>query len=89
VHVHPDMLRLAIRNKPGEKVILVSDSLGPAKVTDPMSASPLYMPDGKTLAGSGISITDAYNFVVSLGVDEETARGFITRNPRSFLGLSQ
>jgi len=85
VHVHPEMLLFAIKNKPKERVILVSDSLGPAKEADPASNSPLYMPDGTTLAGSGISLTDAYNYVVSLGISSRDVALFTSANPLTYL----
>jgi len=46
---------------------------------------PLYMPDGVTLAGSGITLGDAVKNIESLGVPLETATLFSSTNPRRFL----
>ena len=84
-HVHPEMVRLVLRSKPSSRIILVSDSLAAAKTPGAPSMGPLYLEGGRTLAGSGITLADAVNNIVSLGVPRETAASFAGTNPRRFL----
>ncbi len=84
-HIHPEVLRLILRCKPPERVLLVSDSLAGAKTDGVPENGPLYMPDGATLAGSGITLGDAVKNIESLGVPLETATLFASTNPRRFL----
>jgi N-acetylglucosamine-6-phosphate deacetylase len=84
-HIHPEVLRLILRCKPPERVLLVSDSLAGAKTDGVPESGPLYMPDGATLAGSGITLGDAVKNIVSLGVPPDTAILFASTNPRRFL----
>jgi N-acetylglucosamine-6-phosphate deacetylase len=90
-HVHPEMLRLVLRSKPPSRVILVSDSLAAAKTPGVPENGPLYLEDGNTLAGSGITLADAVKNIVSLGVPGETAAAFAGANPCRYLenGLHQ
>ena len=84
-HVHPEMVKLVLRIKPPSRIILVSDSLSAAKTPGAPDMGPLYLEDGRTLAGSGITLADAVKNIVSLGVPEETASSFAGVNPRRFL----
>lgn len=84
-HVHPEMLRLAIKLKRPDRVILVSDSLGAAKSGERSGGGPLYMPDGKTLAGSGITLAEAVENVKGLGVPASVAASFAAANPAARL----
>jgi N-acetylglucosamine-6-phosphate deacetylase len=86
-HVHPDIVKLVIRCKPPERVILVSDSLGPAKTNGVPDKGPLYMPGGQTLAGSGITLSDAVENLLSIGADHDAARRFASDNPAEYIGL--
>lgn len=89
VHVHKEIVRLALKCKPAGRVLLVSDSLGAAKTPAAPSKGPLYMPDGATLAGSGISLADAVANLVSLGIPEDESKRFAIDNPAAYLGLTQ
>lgn len=84
-HIHPEVLRLILRCKPPERVLLVSDSLAKAKMDGVPVNGPLYMPDGATLAGSGITLGDAVKNIVSMGITLDTAILFASTNPRRFL----
>ena len=85
VHVHPEMVRLALKLKPADKVLLVSDSLGQAKTPSHPEPSPLYLPDGITLAGGGLTLTECAHRLVLLGVPEDSARKFASENPQKYL----
>ncbi|MGC2424676.1 MAG: N-acetylglucosamine-6-phosphate deacetylase, partial [Nitrospirota bacterium] len=85
VHVHQEMVKLALKLKPADKVLLVSDSLGQAKTPSHPEPSPLYLPDGITLAGGGLSLLECAERLVLLGVPEESARRFASENPQKYL----
>jgi N-acetylglucosamine-6-phosphate deacetylase len=85
VHVHPEMVKLALKLKPPDKILLVSDSLGQAKTPAHPEASPLYLPDGITLAGGGLTLRECAERLILLGVPEERARKFTSENPAKYL----
>jgi N-acetylglucosamine-6-phosphate deacetylase len=85
VHVHPEMVKLALKLKPADKVLLVSDSLGQAKTPAHPEPSPLYLPDGKTLAGGGLTLAECAGRLTLLGIPEESARKFTSENPTEYL----
>ncbi|HEY3347182.1 MAG TPA: hypothetical protein VGK71_06125 [Nitrospirota bacterium] len=84
-HIHPDMLKVVLRCKPADRIILVSDSLLEAKLPSSPPNGPRYVPGTATLAGSGISLADAVANIISLGIPEETALSFAIDNPASYL----
>jgi N-acetylglucosamine-6-phosphate deacetylase len=86
VHVHPEMVRLVLRLKPPDKILLVSDSLGQAKTPAHPEPSPLYLPDGITLAGGGLTLAECAGRLTLLGVPEESVQRFASGNPEKFLG---
>ncbi len=85
VHVHPEMVKLALKLKPADKVLLVSDSLGQAKTPSHPEPSPLYLPDGITLAGGGLTLAECAHRLTLLGIPEESARKFASENPGKYL----
>jgi N-acetylglucosamine-6-phosphate deacetylase len=86
VHVHPEMVKLTLKLKPADKILLVSDSLGQAKTPAHPEQSPLYLPDGVTLAGGGLTLIECARRLTLLGVPEGQARKFASENPEKFLG---
>ena len=80
------MCTRALKLTPADKVILVSDSLGQAKTPAHPEPSPLYLPDGITLAGGGLSLTECARRLTLLGIPEESARKFTFENPGKYLG---
>lgn len=84
-HVHPAVLLLVLKCKPSNRIILVSDSLRDAKTEDVPVMGPVFMPDGETLAGSGITLSDAVNNMVHLGLKLEEAQSLASDNPRRYL----
>ena len=96
-HVDPVVLRLALRCRPAEKFMLVTDAM-PCVGSDETS----FMLQGKhisvrsgacyddhgTLAGSNLDMATAVrNAVRMLGLDLPTAVRMASRNPAEFLGL--
>lgn len=85
VHVHPEMVRLVLKLKPADKILLVSDSLGQAKTPAHTEPTPLYLPDGVTLAGGGLTLAECAHRLTLLGIPEESARKFTSENPEKYL----
>jgi N-acetylglucosamine-6-phosphate deacetylase len=85
VHVHPEMVKLTLKLKPADKILLVSDSLGQAKTPAHPEPSPLYLADGVTLAGGGLTLIECMHRLTLLGVPEGQARKFASENPEKYL----
>jgi N-acetylglucosamine-6-phosphate deacetylase len=96
-HVHDDLLKLAIKMKPG-KIMLVTDAMSSAaggadqfllqgrKVT--LSSGRLTLPDG-TLAGSNLTMDAALRHCVNaLDLPLEQALPLTSTNAAAFLGLA-
>ncbi|HEY0648456.1 N-acetylglucosamine-6-phosphate deacetylase [Phenylobacterium sp.] len=96
-HVHPAVLRLALRSRPLDRFMLVTDampSVGLSEKTFTLQGQTITVEDGVcvapdgTLAGSDLGMAAAVrNTVEMLGVDEAAAARMAGLNPASFLGL--
>ncbi len=89
-HVHPEMLKLVLKLKPPERILLVSDSLAQAKTPAHPEASPIYLPAeaGRpaTLAGGGLALMECVERMTRLaGTPQESAQRFASENPGRFL----
>jgi N-acetylglucosamine-6-phosphate deacetylase len=98
-HVSPVVLRIALRLKRSERIMLVTDSMpsvGSSEKTFMLDGRKIVAeggvcvgPDG-TLAGSDLDMAGAVrNAVIMLGLDLPTAANMASRNPAAFLGLSE
>jgi len=95
VHVHPAMLRLALRGL--ARPILVTDAMPPVggqRMGFTLYGDDITVQDGRctrkdgTLAGSALDMASALrNCVRLLDVPLETALRFVSTNPAEFLGL--
>jgi N-acetylglucosamine-6-phosphate deacetylase len=84
VHVHPAMVRLALRARPD--AVLVTDAVASAgDVVERDGAA--FLPDG-TLAGSVLAMDRAVQNVVSTGIPNAAAVRHATANPARVLGES-
>jgi N-acetylglucosamine-6-phosphate deacetylase len=84
VHVHPAMVRLALRGRPD--AVLVTDAVATAgDVVEREGAA--FLPDG-TLAGSVLTMERALQNVASTGIPSATAVRYATANPARVLGES-
>jgi N-acetylglucosamine-6-phosphate deacetylase len=96
-HVDPIMLKLALRCKPHNRFMLVSDAMpavGSAKTTFVLQGRTIHVQDGicrdenGTLAGTALDMAAAVrNAVVLLDLDIETAARMASEYPAEFLGL--
>jgi N-acetylglucosamine-6-phosphate deacetylase len=96
IHVHTPMLRLLLRAKAADRIILVSDAMPPVgtKATDFMvQGRRIFRREGRlttqdgTLAGADICLADAVRFAVGLGVPSAVAVEMASTVPASFLGI--
>jgi N-acetylglucosamine-6-phosphate deacetylase len=97
VHVHPQMLKFAQRNKPSDKLLLVSDSVAPTGLGDgdyDLWGERIAVAGGKTrnergsIAGSVITVLDAVKNYLALGVSEIEVSRMASANPAKLLGLN-
>ncbi len=96
-HVAPPTMRLALRCKPLDRFMLVTDampSVGMAAKSFMLQGQPIRVENGVcvnadgTLAGSDLDMAGAVrNAVEMLEVDVETALRMASRHPADFLGL--
>jgi len=99
VHVPPAMLRIAIRARGPERMMLVTDampSVGAIEKDFVLQGRQIRVADGKalyddgTLAGADLDMASAVaNSVGMLGLNGETASALASTNPAAFLGLDR
>ena len=97
IHVSVPAIKLMLKNKPKDKVILVTDSMRAKGLADGVSelgGQTVYVKNGEArlengaLAGSVLRMNDAIrNLVTQVGVPLETAVDFATINPAKHLGI--
>lgn len=96
-HIDPVTMRLALRCKPADRFMLVTDAMPSVGMADKnfiLQGQRVRVVDGVcvnedgTLAGSDLDMAGAVrNSVAMLGVPLETAIRMASRNPAQFLGL--
>lgn len=98
-HVHPDLIRLLLRDKPQGKVVLVTDALKPTE----QERCPLYanrqevvLEDGVfyrksdgVMAGSSLTMMRGVQNLVEWGVPVEAAVEMAASNPARIVGLGK
>lgn len=98
IHVHPKMLKFAQKNKPADKLLLVSDSVAPTGLGDgnyELWGERIAVVEGKTqnergsIAGSVITVLDAVKMYLSLGVSETQVSKMASANAAKLLGLEK
>ena len=97
-HVHPDVLKLALKCKPHDRFMLVTDALanvGTSLTTFKLQGATITIKDGVcvdengTLAGSAMDMSRAVrNAMGLLGLDLHAAVTMASRAPACFLGLA-
>lgn len=98
IHVHPQMLRLARKSKPLDKLLLVSDAVAPTGLGDgdfEIWGERVSVVRGKTqnergsIAGSVITLLDAVKIYLALGVSEPEVSRMASANPARLLGVEK
>lgn len=96
IHVHPEMLKFAYKNKTAEKLALVSDSVKMAGLGDgvyDLWNEKIAVENGKTrnekggIAGSVITMLDAVKMMLSLGISIEEVSKMASLAPAKVLGI--
>ncbi len=98
-HVHPDLIRLLMRDKPVNKVVLVTDSLKPTEQANcPLFANreEVYLKDDlflrksdDVIAGSSLTMIKGVRNLVKYGIPLENAVEMASTNPSRILGLGK
>ena len=98
-HVHPDLIKLLMRDKPVSKVVLVTDSLKPTEQMNcPLFANreEVELRDGvfmrkkdDVIAGSALTMIHGLSNIVSWGVPIENAIEMASSNPARIIGLGK
>lgn len=98
VHVAFDAIRLLVKNKPTDKITLITDAMRAKGCPDgesELGGQKVYVRDGQarlsdgTLAGSVLKMNIAVrNMVKEVGVPLPTAVDFATKNTAALLGIS-
>ncbi|HMS40714.1 MAG TPA: N-acetylglucosamine-6-phosphate deacetylase [Pyrinomonadaceae bacterium] len=98
IHVTPEMLKLVIKNKTPEKVLLISDSVAPTGLGDGdfrLWGENISVKDGKTqnergsIAGSVITMLDAFRNMIRLGFTYVEVSKMASANPAKLLGIDK
>lgn len=98
IHVAPEMLEFAYRNKTAKGLALVSDSVAPNGLGDGMFElwnEKISVVNGKTqnergsIAGSVITMLDAVKTMISLGINEREVSRMASFNPAKMLGVEK
>lgn len=98
VHVHPDLIRLLLRDKPVEKIVLVTDSLKPTEQHEgtliangdevELTGGCFHRKSDGVIAGSSLSMIRGVKNLVSFGFPVETAVRFGSANPAEIMRYS-
>ena len=98
-HVHPDLIRLLVRDKPSTNIVLVTDALKPTE----QKAGPFFanreevvLSDGlflraadRVIAGSSLTMVEGLKNLVDFGIALEIAVKMAASNPARILKLQQ
>ncbi len=95
IHVHPHLIRLLMRDKDVDKIVLVTDSLKPTEQAEgPLYANGVevvhhdgcfHRKDDDVIAGSSLTMIKGVKNLVSFGVPIETAIRFAATNPAAVM----
>jgi N-acetylglucosamine-6-phosphate deacetylase len=91
VHVHPDLIRLLVRDKPIDKIVLVTDSLKPTEQRTGeliangeevvYSGGCFHRKKDDVIAGSALTMIKGIKNLMELGLPVEQAVKFASMNP--------
>ena len=96
VHLDPSILKLILRSKTAERVSLISDAVAPTGLGDgeyEIWGETIRVENGRTqnargsIAGSVITMLDAVQLMLSLGVSESEGARMASLNPARLLGI--
>lgn len=95
VHVHPDLIKLLVRDKPLDKIVLVTDALTPTEQTEgPLLANGeevvfkggcFHRKSDDVIAGSALTMMQGVKNLVSYGLEPEQAVKCASFNPAQIM----
>jgi N-acetylglucosamine-6-phosphate deacetylase len=98
-HVHPDLIRLLMRDKPLRNIVPVTDSLRPTEQEGgPLVANgeegalvdgTFHRASGDVIAGSALTMIGGLRNLVSFGIPLESAAQMASANPARIIGLGK
>ncbi len=98
-HVHPDLIHLLMRDKPQDKVVLVTDSLKPTEQEScPFFANReevelidgvFYRKSDRVMSGSSLTMVQGVRNLVTWGLPVEHAIKLASTNPARIIGLGK
>lgn len=95
IHLHPDVVRLAVRAKGAGRAVVITDAMEAAGMPDgqyALGGQPVYVKNGAarlvdgTLAGSVLTMRQAFENLLSWGVKPEDAVLMCTATPADSVG---
>ena len=96
-HVHPALIKLLMKGKPPDKIVMVSDSLKPAGQEHGVltaNGEPVYHAEGvfrraadNVIAGSALTMDAGVRFLVEKGFNTEVVLNMASANPAKVLRL--
>lgn len=95
VHLHPDIIRLAVRAKGAKRVVAITDAMEAAGMPDgeyALGGQPVTVQHGEarlhdgTLAGSVLTMRRALENLLRFGIAPEDAAAMVTANPAESIG---
>ncbi len=99
VHVHPDLIRLLVRDKSLDKIVLITDGLKPTEQNSGIliaNGEEVVYHDGcfhrkmdDVIAGSGLTMISGVKNLISFGLPVEQAVKFASMNPAQVMKYSQ
>jgi len=98
-HVHPALIKLLYRDKPVDKIVLVTDSLGPTMQKDGelkankelvyIKDDVFYKVEDDVIAGSSLTMMRGIENLVSWGIPLSDAIMMATANPARVIGIDR
>ncbi len=89
-HVHPALLKLLVKNKPLEKIVLVTDSVAAMDNNTLKMIAGVYRMEDYTIAGSKLTMLQAVkNMVYLTDIKLEDAVKMASANPAQIIGLGK
>jgi N-acetylglucosamine-6-phosphate deacetylase len=99
LHVHPDLVRLLVRDKPESNIVLVTDALKPTGQKEGQliaNGEEVFLQEGLfyrksdgVIAGSSLTMLKGLKNLVQFGVPLEEAVKMASSNPSRILGLGK
>lgn len=89
-HVHPDNLKLLVKNKPVDKIVLVTDSVQAMDDESLKMIAGVYRQEDYTIAGSRLTMLQAVKNMIHLcAVSLQNAIKMATINPAKVIGIDK